>query len=171
MKNLQQRDGEVTTRCARFALWSLLSVAAIAFPPAALSADITLTPPAGGGVTITNAAGNATRFRVADDGTFTVPGLLAAPGTITGLCIEIATGRVGTCVASTFTSVTAGTGLTGGTITTTGTIGLATTNLLPTTPCSTNQVPKWNGAAWACGTDSNSGGTVTSVGASTPLAP
>ncbi len=70
------------------------------------------------------------------------------------------------------TSVTAGTGLTGGTITSSGTIGLAATNLLPTVACAANQIPKWNGSAWACAADNdtNSGGTVTSVGASAPLA-
>ncbi|MFO1303328.1 MAG: tail fiber domain-containing protein [Burkholderiales bacterium] len=67
-------------------------------------------------------------------------------------------------------SVTAGAGLTGGTITSSGTIGLATTQLLPTVACATSQVPKWNGAAWICAADANSGGTVTSVAAGTGLA-
>ena len=67
------------------------------------------------------------------------------------------------------TSVTAGTGLTGGTITSSGTIGLAATQLLPTTACANNQIPKWNGSAWMCGTDANSGGTVTSVATGTGL--
>ncbi len=70
----------------------------------------------------------------------------------------------------TVTSVTAGTGLTGGTITTAGTIGLAATNLLPTVACSTNQIPKWSGSAWACAADATSSGGVTSVTASAPLA-
>src|SRR5262249_23530239 len=47
-------------------------------------------------------------------------------------------------------SVTAGTGLTGETITTAGTIGLATTQLLPTNPCASSQVPQWDGSAWRC---------------------
>jgi hypothetical protein len=50
----------------------------------------------------------------------------------------------------TVTSITAGAGLTGGTITTTGTINLASTQLLPTTACSTDQIAKWNGSAWVC---------------------
>jgi hypothetical protein len=70
----------------------------------------------------------------------------------------------------TVTSVSTGLGLTGGPITTTGTIGLAPTQLLPPAACTPNQIPKWNGAAWACATDANSGGTVTGVTASAPLA-
>jgi hypothetical protein len=40
------------------------------------------------------------------------------------------------------------------------------------TSCSSGQVPKWNGSGWACGDDidSNSGGTVTSVSGTTPIA-
>jgi hypothetical protein len=68
------------------------------------------------------------------------------------------------------TSITAGAGLTGGTITTTGTIGLAATNLLPTTACAANQIPKWSGSAWACAADNaGSGGGVTSVATGTGL--
>jgi hypothetical protein len=43
-------------------------LAAVTLANQSLAADIVLTPPAGGGVTITNAAGNVTRFRVGDDG-------------------------------------------------------------------------------------------------------
>jgi hypothetical protein len=50
----------------------------------------------------------------------------------------------------TVTSIATGPGLTGGTITTTGTINLASTQLLPTTACSTDQIAKWNGSAWVC---------------------
>jgi hypothetical protein len=136
----------------------------------ALAADIVLTPPVGGGVAVTNAAGTITRFRVGEEGVFTLPGISAVPVPATGLCVEIATGRVGTCSLGTLMSITAGTGLTGGTITTTGTIGLAATNLLPTTACAPNQIPKWNGTAWACAADASSGGTVIGVTASSPIA-
>lgn len=44
-------------------------VIATLFAGAALAADITLTPPAAGGVAITNAAGTVNRFRVDDTGT------------------------------------------------------------------------------------------------------
>ena len=67
------------------------------------------------------------------------------------------------------TSITAGAGLTGGTITSSGTIALASTNLLPTAACTTNQIAKWNGSAWACAADGNSGGTVTSVATASGL--
>ena len=60
-------------------------------------------------------------------------------------------------------SITAGSGLTGGTITGAGTLGLAATQLLPTVACNTNEIPKWNGAAWACAANTASGGTVTSI--------
>ena len=102
-------------------------------PLAAHAADIVLTPPAGGGVAITNAVGGTTRLRVADDGLVTLPGLTALPVAGTGLCIDAATGRIGTCTlaggAGTVTSLVAGTGLTGGTITTSGTIAADTTFL------------------------------------------
>jgi hypothetical protein len=147
-----------------------IAVTGIGLP--ALAGDIVLTPSSGGGVAVTNAAGTITRFRVGEEGVFTLPGISAVPLPATGLCVEIATGRVGTCSVSTLTSITAGTGLTGGTITTTGTIGLAATNLLPTTACAINQIPKWSGTAWACAADAdtNSGGTVTGVTASAPIA-
>jgi hypothetical protein len=64
--------------------------------------------------------------------------------------------------AGTITGVTAGSGLTGG-----GTSGSVTLSLLNT--CSTNQILKWNGSAWACSNDANSGGTITGVMAGTDL--
>ncbi|APV50524.1 hypothetical protein BWI17_12985 [Betaproteobacteria bacterium GR16-43] len=53
-----------------------LAVAATASAFAAQADDIVLTPPAGGGVSVTSAAGNVTQFRVADDGSVTMPGTL-----------------------------------------------------------------------------------------------
>jgi len=63
----------------------------------------------------------------------------------------------------TITGVTtaSGSGLKGG-----GTSG--TLNLGLITTCSSGQLLKWNGSAWACAADLNSGGTVTSVGLSAP---
>jgi hypothetical protein len=72
--------------------------------------------------------------------------------------------------SGTVTSVGTGSGLTGGPITTSGTIGLASTQLLPSVGCTTNQIPKWNGSGWACAADNDTGGTVTAVTASAPLA-
>src|SRR5450755_3190239 len=62
--------------------------------------------------------------------------------------------------AGTITDVTAGSGLIGGG--TSGNISLS----LPTT-CATNQILKWNGSAWACSPDGNSGGTIKGVSAGT----
>ena len=42
-------------------------------------------------------------------------------------------------------------------------------DLLGGLSCSNNQVAKWNGAAWACAADANSGGTITGVTAGTGL--
>jgi len=63
--------------------------------------------------------------------------------------------------SGTVTSVATGAGLIGGPITATGTINLASTNLLPTIACSTNQITQWNGSAWVCAGATT--GTVTSL--------
>jgi hypothetical protein len=60
-------------------------------------------------------------------------------------------------------STAAGTGLTGGT-----TSGAAALSLLTT--CAPGEILKWGGAAWACASDANAGGTVTSVTAGAGLA-
>jgi hypothetical protein len=79
---------------------------------------------------------------------------------------QVAGGGTGTV-----TSLSQGPGITlsANPITTTGTIGLATTQLLPTTACTTNQVPQWNGSAWACASTGGTG-TVTSVATGARLA-
>jgi hypothetical protein len=66
-------------------------------------------------------------------------------------------------------AVDTGPGLLGGPITSVGTITLAPTQLLPTAACTNNQVPRWNGSAWACAT-LPAGGSVTSVASGTGLA-
>jgi len=168
----------------------LVGVAAFAvlcLPAAAHAADIVISPPASGGVAITNAAGNATRLRVADDGTVTLPGLAALPVAGTGLCLEIATGQVGTCPAGgsggTVTSLIAGTGLTGGTITTSGTIGIASGGVgtaqladgsvtlakIAANGCANGQVLQFGKEVWTCGSVSGSSGTVTNIATGTGL--
>ena len=47
-------------------------------------------------------------------------------------------------------NVATGPGLTGGPITSTGSVNLATTQLLPTVACATNQIAAWSGSAWIC---------------------
>jgi hypothetical protein len=94
--------------------------------------------------------------------------LLVANGATTSGTINVNAGACLDQVAGgTVTSVGTGPGLAGGPITTSGTVNLAATNLLPTTPCGTNQVPQWNGAAWTCASAGT--GTVTSVGTGTGL--
>jgi hypothetical protein len=76
-------------------------------------------------------------------------------------------------VAGTVTSVSTGTGLSAipNPITGSGTINLATTQLLPTVACATNQIPKWIGGAWTCAADATgSGSGVAAVTATLPLA-
>ena len=68
-------------------------------------------------------------------------------------------GQLGTGVGSpgTVTGLATGPGLVGGPITVSGTIGLAPTNLLPIVACANTEIPKWNGSAWACATDTVGG--------------
>jgi trimeric autotransporter adhesin len=95
--------------------------------------------------------------------------LLVANGTAQSGTINVnAAACLDQVAGGTVTNVATGAGLTGGPISTTGTIGLAATNLLPTTACAANQVPQWNGSAWACASAGGTG-TVTNVGTGTGL--
>lgn len=103
--------------------------------------------------------GNGTVTSVA-----TGAGLSGGPITSSGT-LSIATGGVtNTMLANPSLTVSSGTGLTGG-----GSVALGgTTTLSLITSCVSGQLLKWNGSAWACSADANSGGTVTSVGLSAP---
>jgi len=57
-----------------------LSTLVAALP--ALAADIVLTPPASGGVAVTNAAGTVTMFRIGEDGNLTLQDTTATTGTL-----------------------------------------------------------------------------------------
>ncbi|MFO1313638.1 MAG: tail fiber domain-containing protein [Burkholderiales bacterium] len=92
--------------------------------------------------------------------------LYCPTGTVTRAAMAAFMNRLGNVRVE---AVGTGPGLTGGPITGIGTINLATTQLLPTTACANGQIARWNGSAWACSTDANSGGTVTSVGSGTGL--
>ena len=60
----------------RMVLTRFISLAAVALAASANAADIVLTPAAGAGVSITDATGNTTRLRVAEDGSVTIPGTI-----------------------------------------------------------------------------------------------
>lgn len=63
----------------------------------ALAADVTVTPPIGGGFVVKDASNAQERFKVQESGVVTVPGLpSAAPGN-TVLCFDNGTGRMGPC--------------------------------------------------------------------------
>jgi hypothetical protein len=108
----------------------------------------------------------------------TFPG--TGPGTITGITTGSGSGLAGGGTSGTLNmsipvagvtntmlqhsslTVNPGSGLSGG-----GAVSLGgTTTLGLLTSCISGQLLKWNGSAWACDNDLNSGGTVTSVGLS-----
>jgi hypothetical protein len=86
-------------------------------------------------------------------------GLTGGPITTTG-ALSIANGGVtNTMLQNSALTVTANSPLTGG-----GAVSLGGSTSLGLEACGANQILKWNGSAWACSVDNNSGGTVTSVG-------
>jgi hypothetical protein len=91
-------------------------------------------------------------------------GLTGGPITHSGT-LSIATGGVTNgMLAHPSLTVTANSPLTGG-----GSVSLGgSTSLGLTSSCSSGQILKWNGSAWGCAADNNSGGTVTSAGMSAP---
>lgn len=121
----------------RTALFHAVISALVAGPVPA--ADILLTPPAGGGVSLTDPSGSPSRFRVDGDGTVTVSGLGTSTPQTSRVCFDGASGQLGGCTASAGIGPTGPTGATG----TAGATGAT-------------------GPAGASG----SGGTVTSVGVS-----
>ncbi len=123
---------------------------------------------------IQNAAGTS-RFSVDGEGDVVVAGSLTVSGTLSGSSVT----------SGTVTSVDSGAGLTGGPITNSGTLAVNLqsgagivadgTGLSLLRTCSNGQLLKWNttSSAWECqsdtDTDTNSGGTVTSITAGTGL--
>jgi hypothetical protein len=91
-------------------------------------------------------------------------GLTGGPITTSGT-LSIKTGGVtNTMLAHSSLTVTANSPLTGG-----GSVSLGGSTSLGLESCGTGQILKWNGSAWACAADNNSGGTVTSITAGTGL--
>lgn len=109
---------------SRRLLTTFLAVAV--FAGNATSADITATPPAGGGFVVTNADQSAERLRVSEDGSVTVPGTVQLNGTvkIDGLrnndyvnavgdilvCLNVTTGRLSRCSPPPYMSESLGRG-------------------------------------------------------------
>lgn len=85
----------------RFSLGGILGMTLALLSPAALAADVTVTPSAGSGFTVTDASGNTPRLRVQESGTVSVPGLPAASQQNTPLCFNNSTGAVGPCAPTT----------------------------------------------------------------------
>ena len=91
-------------------------------------------------------------------------GLTGGPITHSGT-LSIANGGVSnTMLAHSSLTVHASSPLTGG-----GAVSLGGSTSLGLESCGTGQILKWNGSAWACAADNNSGGTVTSITAGTGL--
>jgi hypothetical protein len=92
-------------------------------------------------------------------------GLTGGPITHSGT-LSIANGGVSNAMlAHSSLTVNANSPLTGG-----GSVSLGgSTSLGLTSSCGSGQILKWNGSAWACAADNNSGGTVTSITAGTGL--
>ena len=86
-----------TTIASRRRAYFFLSVLT-ALPLTALAADISMTPPAGGGFVVKDAGGNE-RFRVQGSGDVRVPGLPAAAAAGSPTCFDANTGRLGPCAA------------------------------------------------------------------------
>lgn len=82
--------GRINSRLVMVVVTVLIAVAA--HPQ-----DVKIRPAPGSGVVVTNAAGSIEQLRVNDSGLVFLPTLLAHPAPDRFLCIDTATGRVGTC--------------------------------------------------------------------------
>ncbi len=91
-------------------------------------------------------------------------GLTGGPITTSGTLSIKTAGVTNAMLAHSSLTVTANSPLTGG-----GSVSLGSSTSLGLESCGTGQILKWNGSAWACAADNNSGGTVTSITAGTGL--
>jgi hypothetical protein len=106
-------------------LFAVLGAAYALHTPLALAADISFTPPSGGGFVIKSPGGAQERLRVQGTGEVTVPGLNGAPTANNLTCFDSA-GRLGPCAAGIGSGATGATGPTGvtGAAGATGTTGV-----------------------------------------------
>ncbi len=93
-------------------LFAVLGAAYALHPPLVLAADLSFTPPSGGGFVIKSPGGAQERFRVQGTGEVTVPGLNGAPTANNLTCFDSA-GRLGPCAAGIGSGATGATGPTG----------------------------------------------------------
>ncbi|MGA8490735.1 MAG: hypothetical protein WB711_09955 [Terriglobales bacterium] len=91
-------------------------------------------------------------------------GLTGGPITTSGTLSIKTAGVTNAMLAHSSLTVTANSPLTGG-----GAVSLGGSTSLGLKSCASGQILKWNGSAWACAADNNSGGTVTSITAGTGL--
>jgi hypothetical protein len=90
-------------------LLTCLSLLLLATSFSSYAADVTITPPAGSGFVVKNAAGTLDRMRVQETGAVSFPDLTNAASADTTLCFVAATGRLGPCSASSVTRTLQGT--------------------------------------------------------------
>ncbi len=77
------------------ALWLALALQV----PMGFAADITATPPSGGGFAVKDSTGVTDRFRVEETGEVTIPGLPSAATANTATCFDSTSGQLGPCAA------------------------------------------------------------------------
>lgn len=80
-------------------LWLSLGLGTLS--STALATDVAISPPAGGGFSVTDASGNTPRLRVQESGAVSVPGLPSAAQQDTPQCFNSSTGTLGPCAPTT----------------------------------------------------------------------
>ena len=125
---------------------SLASVIACALTPLYASAvDTIVQPPSGNGFVVKDASGANERLRVQESGAVSMPAVPSAPAQSQGLCMS-EVGQLGPCRVGA-RGYSAGTGL----VLSGTTFSVAPSYRLPQ-GCMANQIAKWSGTEWVCGT-------------------
>ena len=142
MQKINSNSYEGTIMPLKFAKLCTALVLMLIVDAAACAADVTVTPAAGSGLVVKDAAGVNERLRVQESGAITLPGVPGAAAQSTGVCISSA-GLLGPCGGGTTYTAATGLALTG------TAFSVAPTYQLPQ-GCSANQFAQWSGSAWAC---------------------